>query len=72
MASFRHGEAMRDAFLSGAASAPWFFANGLTPTNQGADAAPLRCRICDRPAHQESLICAHARYQHHGPRSRGD
>ena len=35
MASFRHGEAMRDAFLSGAASAPWFFANGLTPTNQG-------------------------------------
>ena len=38
MASLRLGEATRDVFLSGAASAPWFFANGLTPKNQGADA----------------------------------
>ena len=28
--------------LSGAASAPRFFENGLTPKSQGADAAPLR------------------------------
>ena len=28
--------------LSGVASAPRFFENGLTPKNRGADAAPLR------------------------------
>ena len=26
---------------------PQFFANGLTPKKQGADAAPLRCLIYD-------------------------
>ena len=43
---FRSDEASKRRVLmrhmSGVASAPYFFENGLTPKKQGADAAPLR------------------------------
>ena len=42
-------------FLSGVASAPWFFASGLTPKNQGAGATLLRSLIYDRAVQREIL-----------------
>ncbi len=52
--SFRHklkaalGRQPSSVFLSGVASAPWFFESELTPKSQGADAQWHSLAFCER------------------------